>query len=124
MKKKILIVDDNMDMVKILTYFLSSREFDVRGAYRGDEGLTLARDFVPDLALLDVCMPGMSGHELCTSMKQDDKLKNIPIVFTTVEGEPEDISFGYSLGAEAYMVKPFHLSDLHDIIMSILENSL
>ena len=123
MKKKILTIDDNVAIVETLELFLRLHGFAVRGAHCGHDGLAVARDFMPDLVLLDVIMPGMTGHEVCTSLKQDDRLKKIPVIFVTVEGKPEDISLGYSLGAVDYILKPFDLSDLHKRIMFILENN-
>jgi len=123
MKKKILVVDDNTAIVEVLNQFLELHGFEVKGAYRGDNGLALARDFIPDLILLDVLMPGMTGHEVCTSLKQDDKLKEIPVIFVTVEGKEEDINLRYSLGAVDYVLKPFNLLDLHKRIMFVLENN-
>ncbi|MEK7812582.1 MAG: response regulator, partial [Candidatus Desantisbacteria bacterium] len=99
MKKKILTIDDNVAIVETLELFLRMHGFVVRGAHSGHDGLAVARDFMPDLVLLDVVMPGMTGHEVCKSLKQDDRLKKIPVIFVTVEGKPEDISLGYSLGA-------------------------
>ncbi len=118
MKKKILIVDDNIAIVEVLSHFLESQGFDIRGAYRGDNGLALAAEFIPDLILLDVLMPGMTGYEVCASLKQDDK---IPVIFITVEGTANDISLGYSLGAADYIIKPFDLVDLQGRIISVLE---
>ncbi|MDI6780906.1 MAG: response regulator [bacterium] len=123
MKKKILTIDDNVAIVETLELFLRLQGFVVKGAYSGHDGLALARDFIPDMILLDVVMPGMTGHEVCTSLKQDNRLKKIPVVFVTVEGKPEDISLGYSLGAEDYVLKPFDLTDLHKRITFILENN-
>lgn len=121
MKKKILVVDDNVAIVEVLTHFLEAQGFITRGAYRGDDGLAAAAEFIPDLILLDVLMPGMTGYEACASLKQDDKLKKIPVIFITVEGTANDISLGYSLGAADYIIKPFDLVDLQGRIISILE---
>ncbi len=123
MKKKVLTIDDNVAIVETLELFLKLQGFAVKGAHNGHDGLAVARDFMPDLVLLDVIMPGMTGHEVCISLKQDDRLKNIPVIFVTVEGKPEDISLGYSLGAVDYILKPFDLSDLHKRITFILESN-
>jgi len=120
-KKKILIVDDNIAIVEVLSHFLDSQGFAIKGAYRGDDGLALATEFIPDLILLDVLMPGMTGYEVCASLKKDDKLKKIPVIFITVEGTANDISLGYSLGAADYIIKPFDLTDLYGRITSVLE---
>lgn len=123
MNKKILTIDDNVAIVETLELFLRLQGFNVKGAYGGNEGLALAREFNPDLILLDVSMPDITGHEVCKNLKQDDRLKKIPVVFVTVEGKPEDISLGYALGAVDYILKPFDLSELHKRIMFILENN-
>ncbi len=125
MQKKILTIDDNVAIVELLDLFLRLHGFDVKGAYSGHDGLALARDFMPDLILLDVLMPpGISGYEVCEKLKQDDRLKKIPVIFiTSVEGTSENMSLGYSLGAEDYILKPFDLSDLHKRITVVLENN-
>lgn len=123
MKKKILVIDDNIAIVEVLNQFLKLQEFVVRGAYGGHEGLSLARDFIPDLVLLDVNMPDITGHEVCIRLKQDDKLKKIPVIFITARNKAEDITLGYSLGAADYILKPFNLSELNEKIIFVLENN-
>lgn len=107
--------------MEVLSHFLDSQGFSIKGAYRGDNGLALAAEFIPDLILLDVLMPGMTGYEVCAKLKQDDKLKKIPVIFITVEGTADDINLGYSLGAADYIIKPFDLTNVHGRITSILE---
>ena len=120
MAKKILIVDDEPDLVKALQIRLKRAGYRVLSAYNADECLKLARK-KPDLILLDIMMPTLSGIEVCQLLKEDPKLKNIPIIFLTAKDTKEDRIKGLSVGADEYIAKPFYSEDLLNKIKKALE---
>ncbi|GAB4261876.1 MAG: hypothetical protein Kow0065_12470 [Methylomicrobium sp.] len=104
-KKKILIIDDMPENLALLADVLKG-EFDVLVAVSGEKGLKVAREHVPDLILLDVMMPGLSGYEVCRQLKVDAKLGDIPLIFVTALDNNDDEQLGLTLGAVDYIVKP------------------
>ena len=120
MAKKILIVDDEPELVKALQIRLKQAGYRVLSAYNADECLKLARK-KPDLILLDIMMPTLSGIEVCQLLKKDPKLKNIPIIFLTAKVTKEDQIKGLSVGADEYIIKPFYSDDLLHKIKKALE---
>lgn len=121
--KKILIVDDQPDNVFILQDRLEHEGFDVLTAYDGPSGLKKAKDEKPQLILLDVMMPGMSGFEVCQKLTDDDETKHIPIILLTALTGPEDIKEGLQAGAYDYIKKPFNRIELIARINSALRFS-
>lgn len=115
-KKKILVIDDSPTTVSILKSELEEHGYEVISAGDGSSGLVLMRQKHPDLAILDVNMPGLQGLETCRIAKADFQLKDIPVVFLTVAGRKEDIEKGTKSGADAYVVKPYVLKDLLEVI--------
>lgn len=111
MGKKILVVDDERDIVNMLHYNLSKAGFDVVTAYSGDEAL-LKTEHLPDLILLDVMMPGMDGWEVCRMLKRQERTASIPIIFLSARGSEIDEVVGLELGAEDYITKPIALAKL------------
>lgn len=112
-KPVILIVDDVPEDVQILGYLLS-KEYRTFFALNGNEALEQAEKLRPDLILLDVIMPVMNGYEVCRSLKNDENLRDIPVIFITALDRLEDESAGLKLGAADYITKPFtpHLVQL------------
>lgn len=105
MKYKILLVDDEKDIVEFLNYNLVQEGFDVIQAYNGVEALEIMHHN-PDLVILDVLMPKMGGHEVCKHMRENPNYKDIPVIFLTAKGgESEEIQ-GLDLGADDFMQKP------------------
>jgi len=109
---KILIVDDTPENVQLLAGMLKNRGFKIRTALSGKLALQAAQNDPPDLILLDISMPEMDGFELCQRLKQDFKLKEIPIIFISALSETEDKVKAFSLGGVDYMTKPFHLAEV------------
>ncbi|MBF0308947.1 MAG: response regulator [Magnetococcales bacterium] len=103
----LLIIDDQPTNIKVLNEVLKE-DYRIIFAVRGDEGLELAREQLPDLVLLDVIMPEMDGHEVCRRLKLDDKTRDIPIIFITSLQVKEFETAGLLLGAVDYVTKPFH----------------
>ncbi|MBW2342261.1 MAG: response regulator [Deltaproteobacteria bacterium] len=106
-KEKILVVDDEEDILELLKFNLSREGYQVSCAASGEEALTQVRSKAPDLMVLDLMLPGIDGLEVAKSLKQDPETKNIPIVMLTAKGEEADIVTGLELGADDYITKPF-----------------
>lgn len=121
--KKILVVDDQPDNVFILKDRLENENFSVITAYDGPTGIEKASDEQPDLILLDVMMPGMSGFETCQRLIKSEKTKNIPIILVTALTSSEDIREGLQAGAFDYIKKPFNRVELVARINSALRFS-
>jgi len=120
MTKKVLIVDDEKN-IAISVQFLMKREgFEVLVAHDGEEGLAQIRSERPDLVLLDVMMPKLDGFEVCKAVRADSELDGIRIVMLTAKGREAEIEKGISLGADAYMPKPFSTSELVDKVNELL----
>jgi len=110
-RPEVLVVEDNADMRRLL-HFVVGREFRVRVARNGREGLEALREQAPDLVLTDVMMPEMSGTELCRAIKQDPKTAGIPVILVTSKAEREMKIEGLEGGADDYVTKPFHPREL------------
>lgn len=109
LKQKILIVDDMPANIKVLGQVLRN-EYEIVIATSGPKALELAAsDNPPDLVLLDIEMPGMDGYEVCKRLKNEDKTRNISIIFVTAKKEEDDETRGLELGAVDYIVKPFSI---------------
>jgi len=106
-KPVILIVDDVPENVQILGYLLA-KEYRTFFALNGNEALEQAEKLRPDLILLDVMMPVMDGYEVCRTLKKDENLRAVPVIFITALNRPEDESAGLELGAADYITKPFN----------------
>ena len=113
--KKILFVDDEPTIVKIMMNRLKSHSFTVETALNGKEALEKARVFRPDLILLDISMPGMDGYEVCKLLKNDPATAKVPIIMFTASQEEEFITKGIKAGAEDVINKPF-VADLLESI--------
>ena len=117
---RILAVDDVPENVFILQTDLEDEGYEVLAAYDGDEALALVRKESPDLMLLDVNMPGLSGLEVCEIMKADEATKNIPIILVSANSLNDDVARGLDCGAHDYIVKPYQLEVLMARVRSAL----
>ena len=106
-KEHILVVDDEEDILELLTYNLSREGYRVTGALTGEEALKKIRSIAFDLIVLDLMLPGIDGLEVSKRLKNDPKARNIPILMLTAKGEEADIVTGLELGADDYITKPF-----------------
>lgn len=106
-KKKILLVDDEQDMVYAVKMQLEASGFKVLTAQDGQEGLDKARKENPDLIILDLMLPRIDGYKICRMLKFDEKYKNIPVIIYTARAQEADEKLGYEVGADAYLTKPF-----------------
>ncbi len=110
--KKILIVDDEQDIVESLKFVLEASDYTCYCAYNGEDGLRLAKEMVPDLIILDVMMPKINGYKISRLLKFDNKYKNIPILMVTARTQDEDKLIGEETGADEYITKPFEMNEI------------
>ena len=120
MKKKILIIEDDPDLVDLLSYRLKAKGYEVLTALDGATGLEVAKNEKPDLITLDVMMPGLNGFTVCRALKFNDEYKHIPIIFLTAKSGATDNVFDESVQPEAYITKPFDINHLFDKIEELL----
>ena len=106
-RESILVVEDDEDILELISYNLSRHGFRVRGVGAGEEALEEVRADPPDLILLDLLLPGMDGFDVCRALKQDGRTAQIPVMMLTARVDESDIVAGLELGADDYMVKPF-----------------
>ncbi|MBK8625983.1 MAG: response regulator [Saprospiraceae bacterium] len=118
--KKIMIVDDEPNIVLALKYLLEEEGFDVHCYYDGDTAIENVAKVVPDLIILDVMMPGKDGFSVAKYIRNQSSLENTAIIFLTAKGTSQDKIEGYDSGAESYIVKPFDndeiVAKVHDIL--------
>ena len=119
--KKILIVDDEQDIVESLKFVLENNNYTCYCAYDGEDGLRLAREIIPDLIILDVMMPRINGYKISRLLKFDKKYKDIPILMITARSQEEDRLIGEETGADEYITKPFDLDEVLNSIKKHLE---
>ena len=119
-KQKILIIEDDKSISKLLKYNLEKAGFEAINAYSGEAALEILPRLQPHLIILDIMLPRMDGLEVCRQIRQDTALKNIPIVILTAKGEEVDRIVGLELGADDYIVKPFSPREIILRIKAIL----
>ena len=103
----ILIVEDEEDIAELLEYNLMRQGYKPEAVLTGEEGLQVCREALPDLVILDLMLPKLSGLEVCKKLKDDPETAAIPIIMLTAKGEEEDIIAGFEAGADDYVTKPF-----------------
>jgi len=118
---KILIAEDERDIRDLVAFTLRFAGHEVFAAANGEEAVELASKMNPDLILMDVRMPRMTGYEACKVMKANPNLKDIPVVFLTARGQESEIQQGLDAGAEEYLLKPFAPDQLTNRVKAILE---
>ncbi|MFH1653544.1 MAG: response regulator [Pseudomonadota bacterium] len=107
MSARILIIEDEKDLVELLEVRLNSLGYETIVAYDGKQGLEMARTEKPDLIILDIMMPKLYGYDVCRFLKSDDEYRHIPIIILTVKDQEEDKIIGKAVGADEYITKPF-----------------
>jgi two-component system phosphate regulon response regulator PhoB len=117
---RILIIEDERNIQRLISYALQTKGHDVSVAQDGSEGLCAARTKIPDLILLDIVMPEMSGMEVLIALKADESLKSVPVLIVTASAQKEEAEKAIEQGAAAYLIKPFHVRDLHEAVASLL----
>lgn len=121
MAKKILIAEDEADIRALIEFTLKFAGYDVVSAKNGLEALEAAQAELPDLILLDVRMPQMTGYEACEAIKSDPDTRHIPVVFLSAKGQEKEILAGLEAGATEYLLKPFAPDELARRITELLE---
>jgi two-component system cell cycle response regulator DivK len=120
-RNRILVVEDNQLSSKLLKQLLTAHGYEVLGSPEGLQALDLARDEQPDLILMDIRLPDISGLEVTRLLKQDDRTKTIPIVAVTALASPDDEKKGLESGCDAYIPKPITLGVSMRTIESLLK---
>ncbi|HHZ97377.1 MAG TPA: response regulator transcription factor [Flavobacteriales bacterium] len=121
--KKILLVDDESDILEFLSYNLENAGYKVKVANNGEEGVRVAKSFIPDLILLDMMMPEMDGVETCEIIREADELNNVIIAFLTARGEDYSQIAGFDAGADDYILKPIKPKVLMSRVKALLKRS-
>jgi len=114
--KKILIVDDEEDLVELMKIKLESEGYTVEIALDGEQGWQKVVSKKPDIVLADVMMPRMDGFELCKKIKGDENYKKTMVILVTAKAQQADQELGKKVGADGYLTKPFHYSELFKLI--------
>lgn len=120
----ILVVDDEEDILELVSYNLTKAGYRVTSVTSGEEAIKSARAKQPDLVLLDLMLPGVDGLEVCNTLKRDHRTANIPVVMLTARGEEADIVSGLELGADDYITKPFSPRVLLARIKAVLRRKM
>jgi two-component system alkaline phosphatase synthesis response regulator PhoP len=120
MKEKILIVEDEKDIIKMLDYNLKKEGFKTLSAHDGENALDLVNRECPDLVILDLMLPGIDGLEVCKTLKNNTKTVSIPIIMLTAKSQESDKIIGLELGADDYVTKPFSPRELIARIKAVL----
>jgi DNA-binding response OmpR family regulator len=109
---KILLVDDDPNILMSLEFLMRKNGYDVLVARNGTEALELLNENIPDLTLLDIMMPDVDGYEICRHIKSSKKLRHSKVVFLSAKTKESDVKKGYTLGADLYVTKPFSTKEL------------
>jgi DNA-binding response OmpR family regulator len=118
--KKILIVDDEPNIVLSLDYLVRKKGFIPFIARNGTEAIQITRSEIPDLVILDIMMPDIDGYEVCRILRSEEVFSNTKIIFLSAKSSKEDIERGLSLGANLYITKPFSTKQIMQEIVKLL----
>jgi DNA-binding response OmpR family regulator len=117
---RILIAEDEPDIRELVAFTLRFAGHEVTATSNGEEALKQASQLIPDIIIMDVRMPKMTGYDACRAMKADIMLKDIPVVFLSAKGQDSEIQTGLDVGAEEYLLKPFAPDQLAERVKAIL----
>ena len=120
--KKILIVDDEPNIVMSLEYIFKKENFKVFIARDGKEAIEIAGNTIPDIILLDIMMPNVDGFQVLKYLKENEDLRKIKVLFLSAKNKVSDIELGLQLGADKYMSKPFSIKKLVKEVKELLKN--
>ncbi len=123
-RKKIVVIEDEPDILEVLSYNLKREGYEVFNASDGLRGLALVKREVPDLVLLDLMLPGMDGVEICSTIKKDAQTSSTLIIMVTAKGEESDIVLGLGVGADDYISKPFSPKELVARVKAVLRRGV
>ena len=122
-QKKVLVVDDEKDLLDLITYNLQRNGYDVVAAQSGNDAVNMAVKEEPDLILLDLMLPGLDGTEVARRLKSDSRTSHVPLIMLTAKGEETDVVVGLTLGADDYITKPFSMKILLARIAVVLRRA-
>lgn len=122
-KKRLLLVDDEKDLVETVKFRLEANNYEVLTAYDGSEGLDKAKKEKPDLIILDLMLPKMDGYKVCGLLKADVRYNKIPVIMFTARAQETDMAMGKEVGADTYITKPFEPQVLLAKIKALLGES-
>ena len=120
MGKKILIADDEPNIVVSLEFLMKQQGYEVAVARDGEEAYAAVAAFRPDLILLDVMMPRMSGYDLCQKLRENPAWQDIRVIMLSAKGRDVEVTKGMAVGADAYVTKPFSTKDLIAKVQELL----
>ncbi len=123
MSKLVAVVDDEPDIVELITHHLEKEGFKVKGFYDGEGLLSYVRKELPDIIILDLMLPGIDGIEVCRSLKYDERTSSVPVIMLTAKGSETDRVVGLELGADDYIVKPFSPRELVARVKAVLRRT-
>ncbi len=124
MQQRIVIIEDEKDIVDLVRYNFRKEGFEVESFLRGKDGIEYLRRKPADLVLLDILLPDLDGFEICRRLRADDRLKSVPVIFLTAKGEEIDRVVGLELGADDYVVKPFSPRELVARVKAVLRRQV
>lgn len=119
-REKVIVIEDEADILEVIEYNLSREGYLVCSAMDGEEALRLIKKENPDIVLLDLMLPGLNGIEVCRRLKGDSMTCQIPVIMVTAKGEESDIVLGLGMGADDYVVKPFSPKELIARVKAVL----
>ncbi len=123
-KERILVIEDDKNIAKLLSYNFEKSGFSCRVASSGEDGFDFLQSYPVDMVVLDIMLPGIDGFEVCRRIKASERLKKIPVLMLTAKGEEVDRVVGLELGADDYMVKPFSPRELILRVKAILRRGV
>ena len=116
---KVLVCDDERNIVRMIQVSLSREGYDVVTAYDGKEGLEKVKEEKPDILVLDVMMPYMDGFEVLKTLRREPETENLPVIMLTAKAQDKDVFEGYQFGADMYLTKPFNPRELISFIQRL-----
>ncbi|WZL72028.1 response regulator [Clostridiaceae bacterium 35-E11] len=114
--KKILIVEDEKNIVLSLKMYLKKEGYDIKVARNGIDALKAVQEDIPDLILLDILMPNMNGYLVCEALKDDMETKHIPVIFMSAKSQEKDLNKAFEVGGSDYIIKPFTHEEIKKLI--------
>jgi DNA-binding response OmpR family regulator len=117
---RILVADDEPALLRLLEFVLGRRGFIIQGVTNGNAAIEVLKAESPDLVILDVMMPGLDGYEVLTFIRETPRLEGLPVVMLTARAQLDDIQRGLTLGADAYLAKPFDPEELLSVVESLI----
>jgi CheY-like chemotaxis protein len=117
---KIVVAEDEPDIRELIAFTLRFAGHEVITGANGQEGFELAKQHKPDLVMLDVRMPKMTGYEACQNIKAEPEIAHIPVIFLSAKGQEAEIEQGLAVGADEYLLKPFAPDQLTEQVRDVL----